>query len=597
MSQRRYFDEEMRYLHEAGKAFAEVHPEQARYLNVDSVTDRDPYVERLFEGFALLTGRIREQLDDELPQYTEALCEMLFPHFLRPIPSLAMVSFRGQAGRLRETTRLPRGTEIQSDPVGDGVVCRFVTTRDVLVQPIRLVNADLAWAPDGTSSVALTFGLSAGVALTDLDLSALRLYFHADPATASAMHYFFTQRVREVTVESGLAGGLPGGLGAGLPGLNTGAVTLRGQEWVRPGGLDPQEALLPQSERSFSGLRLMQEMLCFRPKFWCVDLVGLERFKPEIDHGGLRVTVQFDDAFPQAQRFGKEQIRLFTSPVINLFEVDGEPIRVDHRSAEYRVVPDARNRSGVEVYALRSVTGIEDMTGRRHAYRALLSPERVAGGRTYTAQTGHGFTDRYETTLTLQGIAPSDEGQLPIETLSLELQCTNGAVPREYLRERSLSKVTTQSVRGLEVENFTQPTLIRYPPTDRHTDFYWMLLSHWSMNYRSAATPQALKGVLGLYDWTGSEINKRQIEGIRDVRWAPKERVHRGAVLRGSEVTVELDETRFADRGDAALLGLVLSRFFSSYATINSFVHLTVVLLPSGERMTWAPDHGEQPVL
>src|SRR5690606_38985717 len=58
---RRYFEEEMRYLHEAGKAFAQAYPEQARYLNVDSVTDRDPYVERLFEGFAFLTGRIRER--------------------------------------------------------------------------------------------------------------------------------------------------------------------------------------------------------------------------------------------------------------------------------------------------------------------------------------------------------------------------------------------------------------------------------------------------------------------------------------------------------------------------------------------------------
>ncbi len=594
MSQRRYYDEEMRYLHEAGKAFARAHPEQARYLNIDSVTDRDPYVERLFEGFALLTGRIREQLDDELPQYTEALCELLFPHFLRPVPSLAMVGFRGQAGRLRETTRLPRGTEVQSAPVGDeGVVCRFVTTQDVFLQPLSLDDVALAWAPDGTSSVALSLGMGAGVSLADLDLRSLRLYFHAEPATASAMHYFFTRRVREMTVESGL----PGGLSIGLEGYGQNeALTLRGQEWVRPGGLDPSEALLPQSERSFSGLRLMQEMLCFRAKFWCVDLLGLDRFRPETDHGALRVTLRFDRAFPQPQRFGKEQVRLFTSPVVNLFETDGEPVRVDHRSAEHRVVPDASHRNGVEVYAVRSVTGIEDVTGRRHSYRSLLSPERAAGGRTYTAASRRGLASRYATTLALQGITPS-EGRLPVETLSLELRCTNGAIPREHLREHALKRLASQSVRGVEVDNFTQPTLIRYPPTDQHADFYWMLLSHWSLNYRSAATPEALAGVLSLYDWTDSAVNKQQIEGIRDVRWAPKERVHRGAVLRGSEVTVELDETRFADVGDAALLGLGLSRFFSAYATLNSFVHLTILLLPSGERMTWEPDSGEQPVL
>ena len=69
----RYYQDEMRYLHEAGKAFAESHPEEGALLNVGSLTDRDPYVERLFEGFAFLTARIRERLDDELPQYTDGL--------------------------------------------------------------------------------------------------------------------------------------------------------------------------------------------------------------------------------------------------------------------------------------------------------------------------------------------------------------------------------------------------------------------------------------------------------------------------------------------------------------------------------------------
>ena len=311
MSQRRYYDEEMRYLHEAGKAFAEAHPEQARYLNVDSVADRDPYVERLFEGFALLTGRIRERLDDELPQYTEALCELLYPHFLRPFPSMTLVAFRPQAGQMR-ATRLPRGTEVQSAPVGEeDVACRFVTTREVRLQPLRLDDVALEWAADGTSSATFHFQLSPGTSLAELDLDALRLHFHAEPAMASAMHYFFTQRVREVRVEGGLEG-------------SEEPLVLRGQAWVRPGGLGEDEAVLPGSERSFSGLRLVQEMLCFRSKFWCVDLLGLDRFRPVTGAGAFRVRVQFDRGFPESQRFGTEQVRLFTSPAVNLFALDAE---------------------------------------------------------------------------------------------------------------------------------------------------------------------------------------------------------------------------------------------------------------------------------
>ena len=56
----RYFDAEMRYLREAGEEFARAHPDRAAALNLDKAGARDPYVERLFEGFAFLMGRLRE---------------------------------------------------------------------------------------------------------------------------------------------------------------------------------------------------------------------------------------------------------------------------------------------------------------------------------------------------------------------------------------------------------------------------------------------------------------------------------------------------------------------------------------------------------
>ncbi|MBT8399515.1 MAG: type VI secretion system baseplate subunit TssF, partial [Rhodothermia bacterium] len=148
---RRYFEEEMRYLHEAGKAFAEAHPEQARFLNVDSVTDRDPYVERLFEGFAFLAGRIHERLDDDLPEYTESLLALLYPHLLRPIPALAISEFKPKSGQVNEATVLDKGTEVRTGPTGEErAVCRFVTTEAVVLRPLSLDHVELAWPGDGT---------------------------------------------------------------------------------------------------------------------------------------------------------------------------------------------------------------------------------------------------------------------------------------------------------------------------------------------------------------------------------------------------------------------------------------------------------------
>src|SRR5512137_15829 len=130
---RYYYEDELRYLYQAGKEFARTHPDIARYLHIDSESkdDRDPYVERLFEGFAFLTGRIRERLDDEVPELIESFFSLLWPHYLKPIPSLSILEFKPRPGLVQQTTVFPRGTEVWSGPVGEeNVTCRFRTTQD-----------------------------------------------------------------------------------------------------------------------------------------------------------------------------------------------------------------------------------------------------------------------------------------------------------------------------------------------------------------------------------------------------------------------------------------------------------------------------------
>ncbi len=604
---RRYFEEEMRYLHEAGKVFAENHPEQARYLNVDSIADRDPYVERLFEGFAFLAGRIREQLDDELHQYTEALCTLLYPHFLRPVPALSLVAFEPRSGEVQGTTVLKKGTEVRSGPVGnERVVCRFTTTQAVRLHPLGLQDVSLHWDADGVTCAVLLFRLEGGVTYGDLDLNPLRLHFVADPTVASLMHLYFTRHVAKVMI---------GPKQPEMPAnpfqkesartLDASAVTLTGQQWVQPGGLDDDEGLLPYAPHSFGGFRLLHEYLTYRRKFWCVDLHGLDRYRPSMSSNDFQVEIFFDRTYPEDKRFKTENVRLNGTPVINLFAMDAEPIRVDHQTSEYRVVPSARYRKSIEVYDVEQVVGIEDRTGRRHEYVPYFSFEhtQMPDQRYYTETSRIGPTDHYETYVVLDS-GEDDPASLATESLSLDLRCTNGSVPGKRLKEQMINQFAPEVPKIVTPENLTQPTLILYPPTRHRKDFFWQFIAHWSFNFQTIASRHALAGVLSLYDWADDETdprlsaaNKRRIAGIEDVAWAPKEIMYRGAILRGSEVTLTIKEGHFADEGDVCLFGLVLSRFLSMYATLNSFVHLTIEMTPSRKRYQWQPKKGTRPML
>ena len=157
----KYYEEELRYLYESGKEFAKAYPDRAQFLNIDAVGDRDPYVERLFEGFAFLAARIREKIDDSFPELTESLINLMWPNFLKEIPAVAIVQFAPRAGLLQETRVLPRGSEVLSNPVGpEHAICRFTTTADVRLAPVTLDSIEKSVDTKGKASLAFHFQLA-----------------------------------------------------------------------------------------------------------------------------------------------------------------------------------------------------------------------------------------------------------------------------------------------------------------------------------------------------------------------------------------------------------------------------------------------------
>ena len=215
---REYYDEELRYLDEAAREFAEVYPQRARFLNLNQLDDRDPYVERLFEGVAFLNGRIRQKLDDELPELTQSLLGLLWPHFLRPIPSFSILEFNTISDRSQEPFTIERGAEVASDPVRGLHICRFRTCYDVRIRPITLVEAVL----ENSSIIRFRFHIEAGADYDSLfavdDLSppddyqrhlcrCIRLFIHnADQPTASTLHLYLTNYVQKSVIRPSYGG-------------------------------------------------------------------------------------------------------------------------------------------------------------------------------------------------------------------------------------------------------------------------------------------------------------------------------------------------------------------------------------------------------
>ena len=575
----RYFDAEMRYLREAGKEFAEAFPDRAAQLNLDKPGAQDPYVERLFEGFAFLMGRLREKLDDDLPELTEGLVSLLWPHYLRTIPSLSIIELTPDLTQIKRSERINQGFEILSQPIGpQHTRCRYTTTQDVTLHPLALTSVTRDHEPDGRSLLRLRFTRAASVNWRDIDLGRLPLYLNADAPLASALHQALTLGRQAMYVR--VAG-------------QSGRTPMEG--YFAAKGFADEDRLWPKGDSAFSGYQLLLEYFTFREKFMFVSLCGLQQLDIDAGADWFELDVVLREPWPHTFDLSAEHIRLHAVPVINLFALEADPLTLEPLQTDYLLRPVRLQDGHMEIYSVDRVTGSKSaerldyvpFTSFRHKGGMLRdeAPERYFHTRLKRAANG-----LHDTWLILGGEGFDEDRLHKRESLSLRLTGTHGQLPRKALQGTLLDTVVQSTQVGLRVRNLCAPTMPCYPPNrDR---FHWRILSHLGSNFLPMLdSAEVLRGTLALYDWTGSELNRRRLAAIVEVKHHLIQRFEKGFLLRGVDIEITLDANGFSGDGDISLFGEMLNRFFALYADIHLFTRLTLVLQPTGKCLQWNENH------
>lgn len=581
----RYYESEMRYLREAGKEFAKIHPDRASQLNLDRVGDRDPYVERLFEGFAFLMGRIRQKIDDDLPELTESLVTLLWPHYLRLIPSLSIVKLTPDDTMLSRQENIASGLLLQTEAIGSSRThCKYRTTQDVTLQPINIIRAKRSIGADGRSIIALRLSFGELADFEQLDLSCLRLYFNADAPIASRLHYAFTHQVVSMHIRYS----------------NEPEKRLAFNGKITPVGFNDKDRLWLKPDNAFAGYQLLLEYFTFREKFMFIDLHGIDIKQVPQHCKYIDLELVLNENWPSDMPFDHTNICLHCVPVINLFDLEADPIMVTQLESEYLLRPLLQQDGHVEIYSVEHVEAITrdgrfnyvPFTSFKHRGGMLRHdvPERY-----YHTRVRKGASGLHDTWLILGGKIWDKSDYLQNETLSLRVTGTNGMLPRKALRNAHIDQICDPQAYIANVTNLCALTLPCYPPTEDR--FHWRVLSHLAPNYLSLMNAEVLRGTLALYDWTDDELNRRRLDGIVNVTHREIKRIEKGLLQRGIEIEVTLNTYQFTGKGDVMLFGELLHQFFALYADVNLFTKLVLVLLPTGDKVAWNSSKTSRPAL
>jgi type VI secretion system protein ImpG len=607
-----------------GAEFAQEFPKIAARLGMNGLEVADPYVERLLEGFAFMAARVQLKLEAEFPRFTQALLEIIYPHYLAPTPSMVIAQVQPDTKEpaLAGGKRIvPRGSTMRGLLAGgDVTACEFRTARDVTLWPIEIVSASyFSFAPDLPlnqlpiaqrikGGVRIRLKTTAGLTFAQTALDRLCFFLTGRDDVANRLYELCLGATLGVLVVAPRAAAVP-------------YVLLPASD-LRPVGFGDDEALLPVTLRSFQGYRLLQEYFAFPQRFRFFEIHGL---LPAVARAGaqeLEIVILFGRGESTFETVvDRSNLALFCTPAVNLFPRRADRIHVTDGAHEYHVVIDRTRPVDFEVYEVTDVVGhgagadseqrflpfytaySTDEEHQQSAYFTTRREPRLIS----SAQKRRGSRSSYIGTEVFLSLV--DPVQAPfsgdLRQLSVQVLCTN----RDLVLQMPMGVGRTDlsldiSVPVTSIRVVSGPSRPYAPLADGSVS--WRAINHLALNYLSLVNTSAQEGaaalrdLLELYAPSADASARKQMEGVRTMTVKPVVRrlPARGPLAfgRGLEITVGVDEMSF-EGGSAYLLGSVLQHYFARHVTLNSFTQTVLRSESRGEISRWTPHWGARPTL
>jgi type VI secretion system protein ImpG len=618
----RHYNQELQHLREMGAEFAAQFPKIAARLRMDGLEVADPYVERLLEGFAFLAARIQLKLEAEFPRFTQRLVEILYPHFLAPMPSMLIARFNpdmGDAG-LATGAKIARGSMLRSQAGRAGPTeCQFRTAHDVTLWPVEITGAEyfshasnlpLAAKPEWRKfggGVRISLRSAAGLDFSKLPLNDLRLHCSAGDDIAYRLNELVCGNTLGVCVLAGKG--------------NSQKHVLLDGDCVEPVGFEEEHALLPNTLRGFEGYRLMQEYFAFPQRFLFFDLCDVGGALRQLGGQEVDIVLLFsrgDNSLLQS--VDAQSFALNCVPAINLFEHRCDRIHVSRETHELHVVPDRVRPMDFEVYEIVSVTGYgvgldserrfmplySAFHGEEHGHEAYFSVQREPRILSST-QRRDGPRSSYIGSEVFIAIVDPQEAPFAddLQQLGVTATCSNRDLPLLMpLGVASTDLTLEQSVPVSSIRVIKGPS--RPLSAQREGNVAWRLINQLTLNHLALNDTDreqgasAMREMLRLYTHEGDAALHKQIDGLRAM--VTRQVVRRlplpGPIAfgRGVQVELEVDEMAFQG-GSAFLFGCVLERYFARHVSMNGFTETRVRSQTRGEILTGRPRCGARPIL
>ena len=591
-----YYRDNLGYLRTLGAEFAEEFPKIAARLSLSSFDCRDPYVERVLEGAAFLAARVEKKLDDGHKRLLESVLNSVVPDALYPIASGAVI----ETGIDLENDKVRRGVSLPAQSVFDAFIpsvntpCRFTSVWETELSPLRITGAEYVTRDVSrfetekahAAALKLTFEMSNGRPVSDLDISDLTLFLNLPDAVASVLLRQIHAETEQVYISTDEKTFQPlSDISFDVPATSAGAMF---------GGL----------RGNLSGLHILQNFLSYPAFFKFVSLKKIGSLL-KLPMPKFELLFAFGRREPElVNEVATQAVKTNCVPVLNMFKKRSDRAFLDKDAYEFQIVPDRTAPRDYEVYAIRRLEFFnernETLFGASNFYEENFD-DAFNDKRNFFAQHREkSLFDRkatqrssYTGTEVFVSLAERDKSLFDASQFAADLVCTNRDLPLLLTEQMPLSagEAAVQSASFL-----VMPTRPSYPLILTGGSSDWAKVSHIMFNlsgmlWQNGGAPlEMLRTLLSNYSIRSAEETERMTEGIVALKSEPEtfRFIRNGVVFfeSGWKVDCLLNEKSFAGTG-VYIFSLVLKELFKSFTPINSLLEIDFSTQQSGHIATW----------
>ena len=519
----------------------------------------DPSVTRLVEGLAFSFGRLRQRLDDDLPEVIHPVIDNLCPEMLRPIPCGTIIALTPSPKMLVRQT-IAAGASFAARPT-DGTSCQFRSIVECEVSPCALRTVDIA---NDRLSIKLGIEMFGASELGASLPASLRLFLAHPVAAAIEARAFLLRNVTRVVVRA-----------AETDKKIVLAPPVAASIDTRPAG--------PTSLPIATAFLALRDYFVFPQRYAFVTVPGFDAVAELGTARRLEISFELGEAVPKGILFDPSTVVLHAVPALNVFRPAklSLPLGADKRRCSVRLEGE---HADAEVYSVESVALVS---------RGLRTTPVEPWARFFPPRLENGVTEvRYEVHRMPSVLGPRLDVSLSFTAESsrrfmsdkvaaeVEVLATNGEQAAGLgIGDVCLTTATSPSL--VTFANVTPVTRNAAPPLadDRLWRFFQLTKANLAAltDTETLASAIALANVAALDQWADAKAGVERFAGIvRVERWrgttSDHDELRAGAVIR-----VTLDARRFSGPGDIQLFGEVLVPLLAGSINTSEWIELTLV--------------------